>query len=700
MNRIYLILIFILCIAGQNTSAQQDSNPRTANIEAIGKSYGDSIVVRWAPDKPAAWMLGNKHGYLVERGVIGVDTNFFKAEFQVLTPDTLRTWSLETMREYFGPDDQFAAITAQAVYGESFVPQSNQLGTEGIFDLAKEQENRYSFSLFAADNAPMVANALGLRIADQNIKPEETYIYRIISMVPDSMYKVDTGYVVVTASEVEEIPQPPEVNATGLENAIELQWDARLHLQAFTGYYIERGNKRGRKWERVNSMPLILATPDEAYQEAYLYAYTDSVAENYEPVTYRIRGITPFGELSGPSNEVLTYGRDRTPPSPPVDINAVNESEESIAITWKKSMQESDFEGFYVQKATTPEGPFVFLNEEPLSPESKRYVDKTNIHGENYYQVVAVDTAGNAAPSLVAYAVIVDSIPPAQPVALAGNIDTAGVVTLWWKTGEAPDLMGYRVYFANQEDHEFTNLTPYPIQDTVFLDTIVLRTLTEEIFYQVVAVDQRFNHSIPSEILKLKKPDIIPPVMPIFDELVVTDTAVYIAWTNSTSDDVIHNRLYRRAENAEAWKVVHEVDSSEMTVTFSDLDVEPKQVYYYTLEAFDDDGLSSGKCLPISARIYDDGVRADIQNFDVAYNKEGKSMDLSWLYEKSEAHYYVVYRSYNGSSFTVYTSVEGNKNNFSDTDLLGSGTYVYAIQAIHNDGGQSKLTDTIEITLP
>ncbi len=700
-HKYIIINLFFLLFVWSAIFGQVNVNPRTSEIFVLGKSYGDSIVIRWAPDKPAAWMLGNTYGYMVERATIGVDTIFSRAVYEQLTSDTLKTWSLEKMRGFFNPDDQFAAITAQAVYGESFVPRTSNLGTEGIFDLAQEQENRYSFSLFAADNDPMVATALGLRFADEDIQPQETYVYRIISMIPRNLYKVDTGYIMVAASDVETIPEPPRLSATGLENAVELQWDARLHLEQFTGYYIEKGNRRGRNWERLNDMPLILATPEEAYQEAYLYAYTDSLDENYKTASYRIRGVTPFGELSGPSNVVFAYGQDRTPPSPPVNIHAINVSDETIAITWEKSIIEEDLEGIYIQKSSSPEGPFVFLNEEPLPVESKEYIDKTNIYSENYYKAVAVDTAGNASPSLVAYAVIIDSIPPAMPVNVAGNIDTAGVVTIQWPTGSDPDLMGYRVYFANQEDHEFTNITPVPLQDTVFTDTIVLNTLSEEIFYRIVAVDLRYNHSVPSEILKLKKPDIVPPVMPAFKDIVVTDSAVFLTWINSSSNDVVNNRLYRQEKDKENWELIYETDEGGMNIIkFTDLQVDTRTTYFYTLDAVDDDGLISGKCMPVSARIYDTGERPDIDNFSAAFNEENNQIVLSWDYQNATDHHYIIYRSFNGSDFTVYKSVDGTENEFADYDLLGSGNYEYAVQAIFGDGGQSALTEKQIVIVP
>src|SRR5690606_38657836 len=121
------------------------------------------------------------------------------------------------------------------------------------------------------------------------------------------------------------------------------------------------------------------------------------------------------------------------------------------------------------------------------------------------------------------------------PTGLTGKIDTNGIVTLRWAMGREPDLMGYRVFMANAPDHEFTNLSPAPFADTTWTDTITLKTLTKRICYKVVAVDRNFNHSAMSAMLTLTKPDIIPPVAPVFSGYSVTDGTVMLKFVPSSS---------------------------------------------------------------------------------------------------------------------------------------------------------------------
>lgn len=137
-------------------------------------------------------------------------------------------------------------------------------------------------------------------------------------------------------------------------------------------------------------------------------------------------------------------------------------------------------------------------------------------HGTNYYIVSAMDTAGNAAPSVPAYVIMTDTIPPDKPKGLFGKIDSSGIVHLTWKLGNEKDLMGYLVYAANDLKHTFVPVTKDFIADSTFTDSITLKTLTREIYYEIVAFDKNRNPSHYSDALELKRPDKIAPVAPVF----------------------------------------------------------------------------------------------------------------------------------------------------------------------------------------
>jgi len=110
----------------------------------------------------------------------------------------------------------------------------------------------------------------------------------------------------------------------------------------------------------------------------------------------------------------------------------------------------------------------------------------------------------------------VDSIPPTSPTNVVGQIDSLGLVTLKWAANTEKDMLGYRVYRGNNRKEEYSQITVSPHQDTVYYDSVGVKNLNSTVYYQIIAVDQRFNMSKPSEILAVKKPDYIPPTQPVF----------------------------------------------------------------------------------------------------------------------------------------------------------------------------------------
>ena len=47
--------------------APKDSVPPVHNLQVIARSYGDSVVLRWAPGLATLWYFANKSGYVVTR---------------------------------------------------------------------------------------------------------------------------------------------------------------------------------------------------------------------------------------------------------------------------------------------------------------------------------------------------------------------------------------------------------------------------------------------------------------------------------------------------------------------------------------------------------------------------------------------------------------------------------------------------------
>jgi hypothetical protein len=281
---------------------------------------------------------------------------------------------------------------------------------------------------------------------------------------------------------------------------------------------------------------------------------------------------------------------------------------------------------------------------------------------------------------------------------LSGYIDTSSVVHLNWDLGKESDLQGYRVYYSNSPDHEFSNITPQILKDTTFRDTIEKRTLTKHIYYRIAAVDNNYNHSKLSPWIKVKRLDVIAPVAPIFSTIEVLDTAVVLKWINSSSDDVKSQYLYRKMQGESDWTLISKYENHPFQNEFIDRNFEKKKFYEYRLQAIDSSGLKS-EFSPIgSVRTYDNGLRKGITEFTLLFDKEKGKNVLNWKYEEKGDYQFWIYRALKNQPITKYKVVKGASRMFEEEVVNGGNNqYQYAIKVVYKNGGESPLSPIKEV---
>lgn len=688
MKNIFLLLLFVVPV--NILTAQSFINSDTSsNLVAIAKVKTDEVIIRWAPTNHIAWNRGNKSGYKVLRYRVNFEGKK-PVEVTRIGNDTIKPLTLEKWKERFPKDHPYAPVVVQALYGEKFQVKGQDIDIISAKTLSQEQELRFSIALYLADIDYEVADALGLRVVDKTVEKDEQYLYLII---PYDTSVMDTFSVFVDTRYPTKIPKAPNLEKNEKENQIELRWNNEFAKSVFTAYWIER-SRDGVNWQRLNSVPYLSATQSsDGKFDKYVY-YTDTtISRNYEVYKYRLIGITSFGELSEPSDVIEAMGRDRTPPPQPV-IKSIKDIGSKFRLDWELENPPKDLKGFLVGRSDKITGEYIPITKDFLAPNTKTFIDdKPDFYGENYYVVYAADTANNFSISLPVYGFIVDTIPPAKPKGLKGHIDSSGVVKITWLLGDEPDIIGYRVYYANRADHEFTNLTPFPLKDTVFVDTLELNTLTKEIFYQVVAVDRNYNHSERSDILRLVKPDIVPPVSPLISDYTVTDSMITIQVITSSSDDVAEHILLRKGEKDKDWVKLQSirVRPDKRSETFVDKDFSGSSFYQYTVQAVDSAGNKSDFAPPVSVKVLVNKNQFNVRKLEAIYDKDNKVILLSWEKVNKPIMYYVIYKKVEGGNLENYFSTEQDKISFVDREIIYDGEYQYGIKTVFLDG-QSDIT--------
>jgi fibronectin type 3 domain-containing protein len=695
-------------------------------IAMLGKSYGDSIVLRWAPSSVDLWLSLNKTGYSIVRMDMILDTqigiSLIDTTSEIILVDSsnpVLPWSLERMSKSLTAKDTMSLIAAQGMYGTSFSTNMN-VDSLDFRDRYKERSMRFGISLLMADRSAQAAEVMGLRYVDKSVVKDKNYFYAIkpIRHAPEL-----NNFAIV--------PNNPRENSK-IEDFILKEGDKELLLywpknkNKFSSYWIERSEDDGQTWQKltpeplvfielpkgkINEMPSINFSSEEEnslINPGDYYVYIDSVS-NYIPYTYRISGQTPFADYS---NYTLLEGTagDLTPPPMPQIIKYEVEEETNIAfLEWGMDYEEGflhDLAGFTIWEAEHPDSTFSQISE--ILPSSSRVykspqpLEKNKSH---YYLLKAVDGNGNEASSFPLYMHVVDDVPPAPPLEPAYLIDdTTGVVTLVWRANKEADLAGYRVYFSNSLKSEFSQLTNAPINANIYYDTIKLVTLTEKIYYKIQAVDQSYNRSDFSETLIVKRPDYVPPVTPVMEQPDVSSQRILLKWRPSSSKDVEKQILYRRLyEEGDDWEVLQEFDDASLN-SYADTSAQIEQIYEYSMRALDDAALFSGYAFPVKGRRWFGGKIPTVDDLQLTYNSSTQELQLRWTFERPKYdllegvnYLFYIYRSIGDNPLLRYRIIDGQNTSFSDLKVKEGEQYNYAIKVVFQNGKGSALSDTVSV---
>ena len=671
-------------------------------INIVGRyTEGKGVEIRFFPDKKSVLEVGFKEGFTIERALF--DSTLMKKE-----TDTLKYSEIARIFPY--KDKQWEAIISNERNPESRTELDiardflNNIDKKkggsfsfdkGIAEL-KEQKSKEDFeymvfALSALKNAK-VATALGLAYTDSSAIKENIYYYRVRSIGKSDIYKIiPVAYRIVAENLKKGYDNPVYVKQGDTE--LFFAW---IDVPELSGYFVERANPGDTTFTQLNKAP-IRNLEGSGYEGESRSGYNDKNLINYQVYTYRFFGYTLFGEKVQFA-EVKGMPKDLTPPEQPFLPQPQHVKANEVLVTWKMNpVPAPDLKGFFVARSNKNEGEFKVLHSGMLPKDARTFTDTTFITGQpNYYVVQAIDTANNVSSSFPVSVALIDSIPPVKPVFISGKIDSLGIVTITVEKNKEKDLMGYRLFKANSPEHEFSVIREgFIVSDTlnqeiqtVFKDTVTLNTLNPFIYYKVKALDFNYNQSEFSDVLRVTRPDTIPPVSPVFTNVVVTEKQVELYFVPSSSEDVKEHIIYRKTDLKSDWKIIGTFDTA--LTQFIDTNVTTGITYYYSIRARDVSGLYSNYASAVYGKPYDTGIKPPIENFTA--NVEKKNIILRWDYPSLEVETsFIIYkrdnsgllRQYDMTSEKSYIDKNTNKENY------------YAVKAVTKDGGQSNLSPVV-----
>lgn len=682
-----MIIVSAIAMLSQFLVMAQDNRSAVEEIGVLARPAGDSIILRWAPLTYELWRLGNTDGYRIERYTITRESALISELQQKLLVALIGPLA-EDRWEPLVTRSEYAAVAAQALFGDRFEVDLAQPDVLTIVNQSRENEQRFAFALFCADMSPEVARASGLWFADTSVRHGERYLYRVL--INGTVHK---GSVFTGMDDAVDLPRPLEFQAMFSTKTVNLKW-LRDVTSTYTAFTVER-KQEGKEFASISHVPLTTLAPDTGTDDRYVHV-TDSLPDPEVRYTYRVRGITPFGEYGPPSDAVS--GRSiMTTESVPYITSAVSEDNSSVLVKWMfPEASNVAIRGFALERSHDGENPFVRLNTALIEPHERTYRD-TTAHAVNYYRIGAMTTDGTSLTSHVFFAQLTDSLPPAVPRGIAAAVDTAGHVTLNWTRNADTDIYGYRIYRSWTAAEEPAQITIAPIKDTIYVDTIPVRTLNRSAYYHVMAIDHSQNHSALSPASRVSLPDNVRPLPPILVPCPPDSVGSCLTWLAAGSDDVVEYQIFRNDPPVETWKYIATVIADNDSVYhYNDRTCAPRSHAFYTIISRDDTGLESNPTAAVKRICYPLTAPPPVKWRQHRLIPDQNAVVLSWQQAASQFGItsYFVYRSVNAGPFSLLRTVNTGTNELIDIIIPGN-AYAYRIVGRLSSGATTTMSREI-----
>lgn len=714
MKKYYNIILIILSFCSVVAEAKIEEEPR---IHAVVKNYGDSIVVRWAPNMPSYWLALNRAGYRLEwekEEFLGIDKDSFpqyKYTYTPVRPEIFKPLPLEAMVERYKDEKHpMGMIATEFLYGDIDL-SGEDYGFVGKLTAEAEAQNmRFAYVLLCSDLDPDVADAVGLRysFSTKGIK-DSVLTLRITPLVDTSRFKIMPTYATINVFEKSKKVEPPQGVYTEIEDAaIRVNW---IRDGKHSAFFVERSTD-SINFKPLHEFPFLSSSaeeedltnyyePDTTFSDTiqfrpvkpmplYKYhIYTDSV-QNDVKYYYRVYGIDAFGDKSDYSEIVSNTAIEDNPLMPPSNVKAEILKGGRIKISWDEPEDKSKLQGYIVAHATHfGQKQYQVVGDTLFPPGTKQCYHNNIIEGtNNIYVVSSIDRRGRYVKASPVTAYVNDSTPPSPPKGVKTIIDTSGLVLISWASNPEQDIKGYKVFSAYGRDIDYNQISNYTVEDTLFLDKVNVDFLNNRMYYKVIAVDNAGNHSKFSEPCEGIIPDLHPPTSPVVKSYLVRTDGVDIKFAVGNESDLKRFVVKRKvgAGDFNDHKTISLKQVKNYEVYFSDT-ISSKGYFEYALLAEDLEGLRSGLSQAIPVTINSLESEKPVIKIDANYSLRENAVIIKWKRPKNIAakkYHYVIFRQVEGGNWEMFDTVGMDTLEYSDKKVLRGKQYKYKVVPYSN----------------
>ncbi|MDR1883535.1 MAG: hypothetical protein LBR26_12260 [Prevotella sp.] len=676
---IKIFLIVSVLIIPSGVIAQEEAATGKENVRAKGLAVDkNTIKLRWSPANTKAWADGRKYGYTVERYTVMTDNIWKDIPDKAIFAENLKPQPPEKWEEHINRSD-YAAVMAQAFYGEDFeLTASGNNGIGSIINQANELEQRFSTSSFMAEYDYEAAKLAGWAWTDSTAKENQRYLYRIYLNRPDTRQQGDTAAVYIGLEDRKSLPKPIGMNALFGDKAVMLSWNYVLLSDTYHSYHVER--KSGAEpFRRITELPVTVLSNN--MKEIF---YTDSLPDNETAYTYRVSGLTGFGETGPVSEEVSGQGIKALVCIPYIYSGDFTDKDRA-KIYWEFECEDSDLiNKFSLSESKDMDGQYRTIMDSIAV--TKRELDFSLPEAQTYVKLQAETKDGRKTGSFPFLLRQTDSIPPAIPAGLKVEIDTAGVARLSWDANRENDLRGYRILRSFTGEEEKASITPGIIGQNHYADTLSLNMGNPHVYYCLTAIDERYNESLPCETVKAAKPNKATPDEPVITGYTLSGNKVSVEWLTDPENRDIAYALIRTSLDKPEYTAI--VFTGDHTIASYTDEASAAGKYRYSLVATSADGKKSFSPQPLEIDIADTAPDA-IAGFTSYADTGNGYIELSWR-KHEKAKLYRIYKAVEKGKMTLWEELDANQNRAVDETVSPGNSYTYTVLYITDKGRPSK----------
>lgn len=671
--------LFFLLLISSFSFGQSDG------LQLLSKPKDGAVHLRWAPTNTTVWQQGNANGYTVEKRVVqkGEKKVNGKIQTQLIKPITQNEWvKLSETEDY-----------AKIIKGYYYDEPIESADTAVINNALK---GRFVFVMLAADMSSSVAKGLALSWKDENASQDEVAQYTVY-LNDAAGKKTTTSAQMVDGLSMAPLVELPQnlLDADYRDSLVTLQWDIPNYT-TYSAYNVERSDDGGKTFNVVNDAP-IFPTGDGATFEKVLVG--DKVPELFKTYWYRVRGIDPFADWSKPTPVTKVFAYQTTLPGVS-NQNYFFPDEKRVALSWSYPDSLSvNLQGYNLYRTTNSGNEKI--SENPIPAFKKNTVDFLRPTDQNViYNIAVVDLRGNETFSEPLLVIVEDTIAPLKATRLRGSIDKNGIATVKWDKSVDRDVFSYDIYKADSRD----STAMFPIyqsmrNDTVFVDTVGMKTTNKYVYYMVVPADFHTNICTLNDTLRLVRPDVLVPEPPIFSETGYNDSTIIVKWYYSPSEDVVVYNLFKQYPPDTTKLLLQSFMPADSVMSFYDKEWEEERANTYILEAIDGAELTSGDSCKITLTVPKPLRRPPVNELTATYEKRQKAVSVAWKYyaKKPLVKFDILRKEGENGKFKIISTAAGSERTYVDEDLKEDTVYFYRLFAHWADETVSSYGKIIDV---